>query len=134
MKRTVLITGASTGIGAAAARELAPEAFVFVHYNNSEDAARNVLTAVEERGGSGALLKADVGSEEECARLVEEVKAKTDRLDVLINNAGGMLERRSFEDGLSWDLMDRTFRINTFSAMYLTSNLVPLLRKARTPL
>ena len=133
MKRTVLITGASTGIGAAAARELAPDTFVFVHYNSSEEAARKVLAEVEKLGGSGALIKADVGSEKECARMVEEVKAKTDRLDVLVNNAGGMLERRSFQDGLSWDLMDRTFRINTFSAMYLTSNLLALLRKGDNP-
>lgn len=133
MKRTVLITGASTGIGAAAARELAANTFVFVHYNASEDAARAVLADVEKLGGTGALLKADVGSEAECARMVQEIKAKTDHLDVLVNNAGGMLERRSFEDGLSWDLMERTFRINTFSAMYLTSELVPLLRKGTNP-
>lgn len=133
MKRTVLISGASTGIGAAAAIELAPESFVFIHYNASEDAARKVLAEVEKHGGSGALLKADVGSEAECARMVEEVKAKTDHLDVLVNNAGGMLERRSFADGLSWDLMDRTFRINTYSAMYMTSNLLPLLRKGTNP-
>lgn len=133
MKRTVLITGASTGLGAAAALDFAKDSFVLIHYNSSEAAARSVLAQIEKNGGSGALFQADVGTEAECARLVKEVKAKVDHLDVLINNAGGMLERRSFADGLDWNLMDRTFRINTFSAMYLTSQFVPWLRKGTNP-
>ena len=129
MSRTVLITGASTGLGAAAAKTLAKDSFVFVHYNRSADAAKDVLGEIQRCGGSGVLVKADVGVKEECDALVALVMEQTDSLDVLINNAGGLIERQSVDDGLTWELMHTVFDINTFSAMYITSRLAPLLRK-----
>ena len=129
MPRTVLITGASTGLGAAAARALAEDSFVFIHYNKSEDAAKAVLADVQRLGGTGEVVKADVGSKSDCDRLVDQVAKKSRSLDVLVNNAGGLIERQSVDDGLTWELMHTVFDINTFSAMYITSRLAPLLRK-----
>lgn len=133
VKRTIVITGASTGIGAATAVALAKDSFIFVHYNASREQAEGVLRQVQDAGGDGVLLQADVSTEDGCATLVNSIKAKTSHIDVLVNNAGGLLERRSISDGLSWDLMERIFTLNTFSTMLLTSELAPLLRSGKNP-
>ncbi len=133
MKRTIVITGASTGIGAASAIALAKDAFIFVHYNSSEKAAEAVLHDVEENGGAGILVQADVSTKAGCMDLVERVTSKTNYIDVLVNNAGGMLERHQISDGLTWELMEGIFTLNTFSTMFLTSAFVPLLRRGDNP-
>ncbi len=133
MAKTILITGASTGLGAATARLLAPGNTIFVHYNSSEEPARKVAEEVKKAGGTAHLVKADVTKEAECRKLVDEVKKQTDRLDVLVNNAGGLIRRNPIADGLSWDLMEETFRLNTFSTMLITSLCLPLLEKGSDP-
>ena len=133
MSKTILITGASTGLGAAAARDLAAGNTILIHYNRSREAAEGVKADVESAGGNALLFQADVGSESECARLVSEVTAQTDRLDVLVNNAGGMIERCPLNEGLKWGLIDEIFRVNTYSAIYLTSALLPLLEAGTDP-
>ena len=84
---TVLVTGASRGIGAAIARSLAGAGFrVAVHYNSSEEAARRVLG---ELPGSGhMLLRADISDASEAERLVQRSVDGLGGLDVLVNNAG----------------------------------------------
>lgn len=129
MAKTILITGASTGIGAATARLFAPGNILLLHYNASKDAAMQVCRDVEAAGGKAVPLQADLTSEAACVALVEQVKAHTDHLDVLINNAGGMI-RRQAADALEWELMEQIFALNTFSLMKLSSLCVPLLRKS----
>lgn len=68
-------------------------------------------------------------TEKACEDLVAALAEKTDHLDVLINNAGGMIAHQNVGE-LEWDLMERVFALNTFSAMKLTSLCVPLLRKS----
>jgi len=131
--RVFLVTGASTGIGAAIAGELAsPETHILVHYHRSRDEAEAVVRCVAEKGGQGTLLQADLSCESGCAALAEQVSEATEHLDGLVNNAGGII-RRAAADDLEWDLMEDTFRLNVFSAMKLTSDLIPLLRKGRDP-
>lgn len=127
MGKVILLTGASTGIGAGTARLLAPGNKLFLHYNASEAAAKAVKEDVERLGGEAVLVQADVTSEQACVDLVEEVKGHTGHLDVLVNNAGGMI-RRQPADGLEWDLMEKIFALNTFSLMKISSLCVPLLR------
>lgn len=110
--KAVLITGASTGIGAAAAKALAANgAKVAVHYNQSEDAARAVRDAIARAGGTAVLIQGDVSEATVPERLVGEAIDRLGGLDLLINNAGGMLGRVPF---LDWDdeQIDRVFNVN----------------------
>ncbi|WP_275786374.1 SDR family NAD(P)-dependent oxidoreductase [Pararhizobium gei] len=92
--KAVLITGASTGIGAALARAFAAQgASVAIHYNESVDAAGRLLAEVEDAGGKAMLVQGDVSAEGETERVVEDAARHFGRLDGLINNAGGMLGR-----------------------------------------
>lgn len=133
MSKTIFITGASTGIGAETARLLAPGNTLFLHYNASADAARKVKADCERAGAQKVeLLQADITTEPACAALVEELSAKTSRLDVLINNAGGMI-RRQAADALQWDTMEQIFALNVFSLAKITSLCIPLLRQGTDP-
>ena len=92
--KAVLVTGASTGIGAAVARAFAAQgARVGLHYNASEDAAKAVAYEISAAGGEAVLIRADVSTGAGARSAVEQAVAAFGRLDGLINNAGGMVRR-----------------------------------------
>lgn len=132
MGTKILVTGASTGIGAATAVELAAGNTLFIHYNSSEAAAVAVAEKVKGLGGAVVLCQADLTTEAGCRALYEKVAAETDTLDVLVNNAGGLVERHAIK-ALSWQLMEHIFALNTFSTMMMTSLCTPLLEKGTDP-
>ncbi len=127
MSKAILITGASTGIGAQTARLFATDNnTLFLHYNSSKEQVEKVKAEVEALGCTAHLIKADITTEAACCELVRQVAEKTDHLDVLINNAGGLVKRQA-ADALQWDLMQEIFALNTFSLMKISSLCVPLL-------
>lgn len=88
-KRVALVTGGATGIGAACVRELAGKGFrVGIHYRSSGAAA----SSLREEIGDGFLLAGDLADIAQIEAMVETLKAQTDRLDVLVNNAGVSLD------------------------------------------
>jgi 3-oxoacyl-[acyl-carrier protein] reductase len=126
--KTILITGAGTGIGAATARHLAPGNEIIVHYATSQAAAERVAAAVRGAGGSAQLVCADLATETGCAALAEFAARQGGKLDVLVNNAGGLIRRHAARD-LPWQLMQDIFALNAFSAMRMSSLCVPLLER-----
>ena len=90
--KSVLVTGASTGIGAAVATGFGRcGANVGVHYYRSDEAAEQVATAVRDAGGTAAVLQGDVTDQVDVARIIEAHIQSFGRLDVLINNAGDVV-------------------------------------------
>jgi 3-oxoacyl-[acyl-carrier protein] reductase len=129
--KTALVTGASRGIGAAIAVELARRgAAVAVNYAGSADAAAEVVTSIETAGGRAKAFQTDVCQAEACAGLVESTSAEFGSLDILVNNAGitrdGLLVRMSDED---WDAVLRT---NLTGAFTMTRAAAKLMMKARS--
>ncbi|WDR06712.1 SDR family oxidoreductase [Devosia rhodophyticola] len=97
--KAVLITGASTGIGAALAKAFGAQgALVGLHYNASVSAAEAVAETIRGDGGTVALIQADASKAGEMARAVEETAKSFGRLDGLINNAGGMVARQPYAE------------------------------------
>ena len=132
MSKIILITGASTGLGAETAKLLAPNNKIIVHYNSSIEAAGKIAKEVEENNGEPFLVQEDLTSEEACISLVKKISDKYTKIDVLVNNAGGMIRRQAANE-LEWKLMIETFSLNTFSTMKLSSLCIPLLKKGEDP-
>ncbi|MBN1867263.1 SDR family oxidoreductase [Candidatus Sumerlaeota bacterium] len=133
MGRRVLVTGSSTGIGAATALRFAePDATVGIHYCHSEKPARDVLAGVEKKGATGILLQGDLSRPEPCEAIVKQFLAEAGGIDVLVNNAGALVRRCPVEE-MEWDLLDEIFRLNVFSAFMVTRWALPALKESDDP-
>jgi 3-oxoacyl-[acyl-carrier protein] reductase len=87
--RVALVTGASKGIGAAIARQLAAEgAAVVVNYASSKASADRVVDQIVTAGGKAVAVQADLSQPAEIVRLLAEIKQAFGKLDILVNNAG----------------------------------------------
>ena len=87
--KIALVTGASRGIGAEIARQLAAAgATVIVNYNNSQQAAEQVVADIEAAGGKAVAAQADVSDFQQASALIKAIKKDFGRLDILVNNAG----------------------------------------------
>lgn len=119
--KAVLITGASTGIGAAAAVAFGRNgANVAVHYNRSKGEAEKTATEVGNAGGKAVLLQGDVTYSEMCKTLVEKTVEEFGRIDVLVNNAGALIQRVPIET-VTDDLFDQVLYVNVRSALMCTA-------------
>lgn len=126
--KAVLITGASTGIGAALARAfVAQGASVGLHYNSSAEAAEKLAGEIRDTGGKVALLRADASRSSEIARVVEEAAAAFGRLDGLINNAGGMVARVTYEQ-MTDEHYDAVMDLNGRSVLAASKAAIPHLK------
>lgn len=88
MKKVVLITGASRGIGRACALLLSKDFDVVINYNKNEEKAKELYHELTDMGCNSLLIRADVSNREEVTRMMDEVMAHYGHIDVLVNNAG----------------------------------------------
>lgn len=89
MNKTVLVTGAGTGIGAATAIMFAKNGYdVIIHYNKSYEEALKVDEECKKYGIDTLLVKADIANEIEIKEMIDKILIKYSKIDVLINNAG----------------------------------------------
>ena len=126
--KIALVTGASTGIGAAVARAYAARGVrVAVHYNRSAGPANEVVAAITAAGGEAFALQGDVRDAEAIRRVVRETIARWGVIDILVNNAGSLVKRvpiAEFDDAL----FDDVLHINARSVLAFCREVVPLMR------
>ena len=120
--KVVLVTGSSTGIGAAVAKAFgANGASVVVHYNTSKSEADAVAAAIEGSGGNAVVMQGDVTDSAVCARLVNDTVHQFGRIDVLINNAGGLIKRIPIDE-ISDDMFSKMVQLNMRSTLMCTKH------------
>jgi 3-oxoacyl-[acyl-carrier protein] reductase len=129
-KRVALVTGASTGIGRAEAVALAKAGYnVAINYARSAAEAEKTAALCEEAGAETLLIQADVATEADVIAMIDAIREKFGRLDVLCNNAGTTTE------GLAWQFeqievedWDRVFGVNVRGVFLVTKHAAPLLK------
>jgi NAD(P)-dependent dehydrogenase (short-subunit alcohol dehydrogenase family) len=137
-QRIALVTGANKGIGFEVARQLARRNFrVFVGTRNTEagEAAVRKLNKEGEKEDYGeiAFIKIDVSKPDSIRRAAEEFSRSTDRLDVLVNNAGILLDEDKDVLTTTPEIFETTLRTNTLGALLVSQAFVPFLKKSGAP-
>ncbi|HET7479680.1 MAG TPA: 3-oxoacyl-ACP reductase family protein [Rubrobacteraceae bacterium] len=123
------VTGSSKGIGRAVALDLAREGCdVAVHYNSGEDEAREVVEQIEALGRRAFAVRGDVSDGAEVKRMVREIEDRFGRVDVLVNNAGSFVERRTLEE-MTEDVWDRVMAVNLKSVYLCSQAVLHLMRR-----
>jgi NAD(P)-dependent dehydrogenase (short-subunit alcohol dehydrogenase family) len=137
-KRIALVTGANKGIGFEVARQLARRNFrVFIGARNEKSgvAAVQKLNKEGEKEDYGeiAFIKIDVSKPDSIRRAAEEFSRSTDRLDVLVNNAGILLDDDKDVLTTTPEIFETTLRTNTLGALLVSQAFVPFLKKSDAP-
>ncbi|MDA4127965.1 MAG: SDR family oxidoreductase [Thaumarchaeota archaeon] len=130
--KRALITGSSTGNGAAIAKRFAMEgAEVVIHYRKSEEEAASVLDSIKRAGGKGFAIQADLSRRKEISEMFARIKRKLGGLEVLVNNAG-------LADGTIWNaplkeitevMWNRVFNVDVYGTFFCSQEAVPLMRR-----
>lgn len=112
MKKTILITGASRGIGAATALLAAEAGYrVCVNYAQNQTAAESIVRQIRSGGGEAVAIQADISSEAEVLRLFEATEQQLGPLTALVNNAG-VLDLQARLSDMSLERWKRVFDVN----------------------
>lgn len=110
--QVVLITGASSGIGRATAEAMARQgARIGVNYHKNKAGAEEAVEKIRQAGGDALAIRADVTSSAEVHALVEAVRERWGRVDVLVNNAGDLLRRSMLAD-MTEEYWDQIMALN----------------------
>jgi NAD(P)-dependent dehydrogenase (short-subunit alcohol dehydrogenase family) len=130
---TALVTGANKGIGYEVARQLTGKGFqVFVGARN-RDAGQKAVAKIAEEGGKAIFLEIDVTDNPSVTVAAREFAKTADHLDVLVNNAGIILDGDNAILEISDELLRKTLETNMLGALRVARAFVPLLRKSKAP-
>jgi 3-oxoacyl-[acyl-carrier protein] reductase len=117
--KVAIVTGASKGIGAAIAKELAAHgAAVVVNYASSKKEADRIIAEITSKGGRALAVQGDVGKEEDVRRLFSETKKAYGSLDIVVNNAG--VFPRALLPDVTEEMFHRTFNTNILGLIFCT--------------
>lgn len=128
--RVAIITGASSGIGAATALRLARSGWrIAVNFATSAAGAEETAEACRKAGGVAAAMQADVSNNEDCLALVNRALERWGRIDALVNNAGTTKTVKHADlDGLDGEDFLRIYRTNVVAAFQMSKACAPALR------
>lgn len=127
--KTVIITGASSGIGKALAEKYSKEKYNVVINGRRLDALKAAQAELQKFGNEVFLIQGDVAKEEDCKVLIEETIAKFGRIDILINNAG--MSMRAVFNQTDLSVIKQMMDINFWGTVFCTKFALPYLLKTK---
>jgi acetoacetyl-CoA reductase len=124
--RVALVTGGSRGIGRAISLGFAMQgATVATGYSSNKDAAEAFREELSAHGSEASIHQGNVGSAEDCRRVIDEVIEQHERLDILINNAGITMDRTVRK--MTPEEWDHVLRVNLNGAFYMSRAVIPFM-------
>src|SRR6266545_1510932 len=130
--RTALITGANKGIGYEVARQLAAKGFHVFIGARKRDAGRKAVDKIA-KSGKATFVEIDVSDNTSVKAAAREFAKHADRLDVLVNNAGIIVDGDDAILDISDELLRKTLETNTLGALRVIRAFVPLLARSKAP-
>ena len=127
--KVVIITGASSGIGLATAREFAARGSKVVLAARNEDVLKELESEFKSKGFEALAVKTDVTVADDCKNLIDETVKKFRRIDILINNAG--ISMRALFIDVDLQVLKRLMDVNFWGTVYCTKFALPYLIKAK---
>ncbi|KAB1856727.1 SDR family NAD(P)-dependent oxidoreductase [Acinetobacter tandoii] len=123
--KTVLITGASSGIGLTTAHRLADAGAHVLLVSRTKETLDEVKAEIEAKGGKASVFPCDLNDMEAIDAVSKEILASVEHIDILINNAGRSIRRAVHESLDRFHDFERTMQLNYFGAVRLVLNLLP---------
>ena len=117
--RVAVVTGASSGIGATVATDLARRGATVAAVARRKDKLDEIIDQCRQYAAASMPVPADISSREECERVIAEVEQRFGRVDILVNNAGISIHRNAART--TADDVERLMAVNFFAPMYLTT-------------
>jgi short-subunit dehydrogenase len=127
--RTVLITGASSGIGEATALKVGAEGGTVLLVARTEAKLRETASEIERRGGEAHVHPCDLSSAEDIDRMAAQVLERHGQVDILVNNAGKSIRRSISRAYDRFHDYQRTMQLNYFGPVKLILDLLPVMRE-----
>lgn len=128
--KVIIVTGASEGIGRALCLALAPQKPRLVLAARNADRLEELELEVEALGAEAIVVPTDVTDEQSCKALIDRTIAAFDRIDVLVNNAGGTMWTL-FEEITDLSIFERLMRLNYLSCVYLSYHALRYLKESK---
>ncbi len=128
--KVIAITGASEGIGAELARQVAGKNVWLALAARNLEKLEAVAADCRSRGAEALAIRSDVGAEVDCRHFIEEAARKYSSLDILVNNAGVSGHAR-FEEVTDFGWYEDMMRVNYMGSLYCTRYAIPHLKKSR---
>jgi short-subunit dehydrogenase len=129
--RTVVVTGASSGIGEALANRLADAGATVLLVARSEDKLREIKEGIESRSGAAYVYPCDLAEAEDAQRVVETISSEHGHVDILVNNAGISIRRSVAKSYDRVHDFERTIALNFLGAVRLIMGFLPEMRSRK---
>ena len=129
-KRVAWVTGGGTGIGEAGAEALAADGWTVVVSGRRKDALDQVVAKITKSGGQAEAIALDVSKKAEVQKAADQILAKHGRIDLLVNNAGVNVPKRSWAD-MELEGWDKLVEINLNGVLYCMRAVLPAMRKQK---
>lgn len=127
--KTIVITGASSGIGAQSARRLAAAGANVILVARSIEKLTTLAEEIRYRGDRASAMRCDISDLNDCDRLTNQILASGLHIDILINNAGRSIRRSALHSAERFHDYQRTMQLNYFGAVRISLNLIPSMIK-----